>query len=269
MIRIKINDFGNDTFTSVITNYLISNCVCKFVSEEKNADIIINKIYTSSTNYYDIRKNNIDIYLNSNDNYRDFIEQVLNIIIKAFNIDSLNFESFDMKDLDNITEKEIIFAANYDKKGNTYSKGKDDPYISKETAKASHYSSEYVVCRNLDYNNLAETAKYVGSSLANAINECDKHTGYKVYNEKGEVVYTSKKYKISLDDVGDPNIKKHMKIRNKGIGIRIGEGPSSINIPDGTDVIVTKKRTKKSEILIYLNGKKYYIEVNNSILSEI
>ena len=60
-----------------------------------------------------------------------------------------------------------------------------------------------------------------------------------------------------------------MKIRNNGAGIRVVVDNAPINIPDGTDVIITKVNPKKSEILINIDKRNIATEVKNSILSDM
>lgn len=264
MKRIKINS-EEISFKNTIINYLNEVSVCHFVEGDELADVVVNIYKYNGNSYYDIIKYNMQVFVNENDNTDIFLKKVCGIIIEVFDIDSINFD-LRIKDIDNISDINDKLNANYDKIGNTFSRGKDDPYISLDTIKASKGSTIYTTRRAL---NDAESEKYYGRSLSNAIRECDKHVGYKVFTDNGNLVYSSKMYKIDLNN-NNKSEKEFMVIRNKGVGIKIKDNYGNlIKIPDGTKVIVSKISSKKSEIIIHLDEQNIRTEVNNSILSKM
>ena len=264
MIKIKINSF-EISYKNTIIDYLNEVSICKFVDGEELTDITIEILKHKGSSYYDIKRDDVFIYLEENGkNNHSFLRRVCDIIIEVFDIESINFD-LRLKNIDNISDINDKLTANYDKIGNTYSRGKDDPYISLDTIKASKGSNVYFVRRSLGD---SASEKYCGESLTQAIMECDKHTGYKVYSDKGNAVYTSRMYKVDLNS--DIKAEKQlMYIRNRGAGIQVKDGNIPINIPDGTEVIVSKISSKISEIEIHLNGRKIKTEVATSILSKM
>lgn len=265
MIRFKITGDSTQCIDS-ISKYLTDNCVCKINDNTKIPDVIITIHDDECSPYYNIFNTNVDIYIPTGD-HTEFLYKVCDIVFKTFNIDSLNFKML-YKDISIASDIEIRNKANYDiTSDNKFSRGKDDPYISTETAKRAKYSSGYVVRRTVES---YETEKYSGPSLNRAIIECDKHTGYKVFNDEGQVIYISKKYKTELSNKSISDTSRHMKIRNNGSGIRVLNNRIPVNIPDGTDVIVSKiSSNNKSEIIIPFDNTRIKTLVSNSVLSEV
>ena len=264
MIRIKINSF-EISYKNTIIDYLNRVSICKFVEGDESTNVTINILDYEGSSYYDINKDIVTIYLDkySNNNY-EFIKKVCDIMIEAFDIESINFD-LRIKNIDNVSDMNDKLNANYDKIGNTFSRGKDDPYISLDTVKASKGSNVYSTRRSL---NDSDSEKYCGESLTRAIMECDKHAGYKVYSDNGNVVYSSKMYKVDLNS--DVKVEKQIRyIRNRGAGIQIKVNNIPVNIPDGTEVIVSKISSKISEIIVHLNGQNIKTEVATSILSKM
>ena len=258
MIRFGI--FGdNENFKNTIEKKLNQNCVCLF--DNTTFDIAIkinNSVYGPEFTFVD---NSVIINLN---NYDDqFVDNVVSSIFRNYKIDSLDFD-FEVKTADSIEDNEIALRANYDKIGNTFSRGIDDPVISLETAKRAMNSfSLYTVRRSfLD----SDSEKFVGESLSKAILECDKHAGFKVYDSEGKVIYSSHKNKIVINTNCETD-----DILNETAVIRTGNGlnVNGIHIPDGTRVIITKKSNKISEIKIHLGNETIITEILTSVLSKM
>ena len=264
MIRIKINSF-EISYKNTIIDYLNEVSICKFVDGEELTDVTIEILNYEGSSYYDIKRDAVFIYLDKNSNQNhSFLRKVCDIIIEVFDIESINFD-LRLKNIDNVSDINDKLNANYDKIGNTYSRGRDDPYISLDTIKASKGAIVYSVRRSLKD---SASEKYCGESLTQAIIECDKHTGYKVYSDKGNMVYSSKMYKVDLNS--DIKTEKQiMYIRNRGAGIQVKVNNIPVNIPDGTEVIVSRISSKISEIEIHLNGRRIKTEVATSILSKM
>lgn len=260
-MRFKITS-DETTVKEQIIDYFASNCTCKIVDEDYDISIEIYLTYKKSNMM--IRDNNIIIHAGEDISIKDFCDK----IIEMFNIDSINLIS-KCKDIESITKKEEKIAINYDKVNNVISRGIDDPYVPEESAKIVDQtnSSFYSVRRSL---NDAASEKWCSESLTAAIRECDKYAGYKVFSDTGDLIYTSKKYKVALEKKNVDYIDKTRFIRNNGAGIKVkNKDLKLINIPDGTKVIVSKISSKVSEIIIHLDDGPIKTEVATSILSRL
>lgn len=94
---------------------------------------------------------------------------------------------------------------------------------SKNVLEQKETSSEYVV--STSYNNI-ENRKGTFSVLAAAISECDKHEGYKVFDDKGESVH---------DSILQPDTSKYkyVKVGSKDVSMKLGQTLHMRNAPSG------------------------------------
>ena len=125
MIRFGL--FGdNEKFKNTIEKKLDQNCVCLF--DNTTYDIAVNINNSDLGPEFTFIDNSVII--NLKDNYYDdqFVDELVSSIFKRFNIDSLDFD-LDVKTANSIEDNEISLRANYDKIGNTFSRGIDDPAI--------------------------------------------------------------------------------------------------------------------------------------------
>ena len=115
---------------------------------------------------------------------------------------------------------------------------------SKNVLEQKEESSEYVV--STSYDNLTNRIG-IYTTLSNAIAECDKHEGYKVFNDKKEVVHDSilqpdtskyKYVKVGSKDGRTMNIGQTLKMRNAPSG---QTGSVITEIPYGTKLILISK----------------------------
>lgn len=261
-MRFKISSNETNVKQEII-DYFISNCSCKIVDEDYDLHIIINK--TDKNSNMIIKDSKVFIYAGDDISIKDFCDK----LIERYNIESINFIS-GCRDIDTITNKEDKVKINYDKIHNVISRGVDDPYIPEESANKAHTTKSRFYSVRSSLNN-SESEKWCGESLTHAIRECDKYTGYKVFSDTGDIIYTSNKYKVILKNNDDSGcLKTRMLIRNKGLGIKVLNNDSKlVSVPDGTEVIVSKISSKKSEIIIHLDGEIIKTEVATSILSRM
>ena len=259
MIRFKISG-DNQPLLNTICKKLKENCVCCFDDTTYNIEINIHNSDFGPS--FDIIGNKVSVFTVKDYNSEDFVRTIVSSIFRKFNIESLDFD-LTVKDADTIENSEINLGANYDKKANILSRGIDDPVISLDTAKRAKSSLIYVVRRNfMDI----DSERFQGESLTKAIMECDKHACFKVFDDTGKVIYSSKKNKTVISDNSnlDKKLDEKAAIRT-GNGIRI----NGIHIPDGTIVNITKRSNIKSEIMIHLGKEMIKTEVFNNILSRV
>lgn len=116
--------------------------------------------------------------------------------------------------------------------------------LSESALEQKEVSSEYVV--STSYDNLSNR-KGTYSVLANAITECDKYEGYKVFNDKGEVVHDSilqpdtskyKYVKVGSKDGKTMKLGQTLKMRNAPSG---QSGSVIAEIPCSTKLILLNK----------------------------
>lgn len=259
MIRFKISG-DNKPLLNTICKKLKENCVCCFDDTTFNIEINVHNSDFGPT--FDIISNKVSVFTKEDFNSEDFAKTIVSAVFRKFNIESLDFD-LSVKDADTVENSEINLGANYDKKANILSRGIDDPVISIDTAKRAKSSLIYVVRRNfMD----VDSERFQGESLTKAIMECDKHAGFKVFDDTGKVIYSSKKNKTVISDNSkiDKKLDEKAAIRT-GNGIRI----NGIHIPDGTIVNITRRSNIKSEIMIHLGKETIKTEVLNNDLSRV
>ena len=110
--------------------------------------------------------------------------------------------------------------------------------------------------------------KLMTGNLQKAVTECDKHTGYHVYNEDGKPIYESKKDKTVINSNRSIMLPNETAIIRSGNGIRLkSQSGEFIMINDGEQVQISKRIGDGIEILVSRNGKQYMTVVNSDVLA--
>lgn len=202
-------------------------------------------------------------------NYKEIVEFVCFCIFKIYHIDSLlepiSFQEIDdLHDINKVIEKNFNIVT--DSKGNTsYSKMKDRVTVDATTVERSAGSNMFHVRRRFtDYG----SEKLATRSLQQAVTECNKYTGYHVYDDNGKAIYESNKDKIVVNSNRSVVLPNETAIIRSGNGIRLkSQSGEFISINDGEVVLISKRLGNETEILVSRNGKQYKAFVNSDVLA--
>lgn len=202
-------------------------------------------------------------------NYKSIVEFVCFCIFKYFHIDSL-LEPMSFKDLDTIGDPNKVIEKNFsigtDSNGNKiYSKIKDRDTVDSTTVERASGSLMFRVRKRFtDYG----SEKLATRDLQRAVTECNKHTGYHVYDNDGKVIYESNKNRIVVNSNRSTTLPNETARIRTGNGIRLkSESGEFIHISDGEIVQISKRIGNETEILVTRNGEQYKTFVNSDVLA--
>jgi hypothetical protein len=203
-------------------------------------------------------------------NYKAIVEFVCFCLFQYFHIDSL-LEPISFRDIDDIHDTKKIIKQNFsivtDSKGNkSYVKIKDRDIVDATTIERSAGSEMFHVRRRFtDFG----SEKLTTHDLNLAVTECNKYTGYHVYNENGKAIYQSNKNKTVVNSNRSVVLPTNeTAIIRSGNGIRLkSQSGEFITVNDGEFVNVSKRLGNETEILVTRNGKQYMAVVSSDVLA--
>lgn len=202
-------------------------------------------------------------------NTKELVEFVCFCILKFFHIDSL-LEPISFQEIDDIVDMKQFVKKNFsivtDSEGNqSYMKIKDRATVDPMTVERSAGSEMFYVRRRFtDYG----SEKLKTRSLQKAVTECNKHTGYHVYNEDGKPIYESTKDRVAINNNRSVILPNETAIVRSGNGIRLkSESGEFITINDGEEIQISRRLGNETEILVSRNGKQYKTFVNSDVLA--
>lgn len=202
-------------------------------------------------------------------NHDELIEFVCFCVFKFFHINSL-LEPISFREIDELIDTRKVINKNFsivtNSKGNKFfTKNIDRDAVDHITVERSIGSDIFYVRRR--FTDL-ESEKLATRDLQKAVTECNKHTGYHIYDNNGKAIYQSVKNKIVVNNNRLNVQPTETAIVRSGNSVRLkSQSGKYATINDGEIIQISKRLGNKIEIFVFKNGEQYKAFVNSDVLA--